>query len=220
MAIGSVYLTKRGRNLLAKAVAGANLTFTRFAIGDAYLNGAAIEDLNNVISFKYSVGFSKKQFNEVGKVKLAGNFTNSDVGGFYYRELGLFATDPDLGEILYAYGNADSRAEYIPVSTEEIYEKTIVLNAYISNAASVTAVIDESLVFATVEELTVFDTAIKQNTQKIDELQGIVETSIPKVTGAGSGNMAQFNATGGIEDSGLKFSIYNGGLRVTYDDGL
>lgn len=153
MAIGSVYLTKRGRNLLAKAVAGTNLSFTRFAIGDGYLNGAAIDDLNNVISFKETVSISKKQFNEVGKVKLSGNFTNAAVGGFYYRELGLFATDPDLGEILYAYGNADSRAEYIPVSTEEIYEKTIVLNTYISNAASVTAVIDESLVFATVEDL-------------------------------------------------------------------
>lgn len=213
MAIGSVYLTKRGRNLLAKAVAGTDLTFTRFAIGDGYLNGAAIEDLNNVISFKYSVSISKKQFNEVGKVKLSGNFTNSDVGGFYYRELGLFATDPDLGEILYAYGNADSRAEYIPVSTEEIYEKTIVLNAYISNAASVTAVIDESLLFATVEELTVLNKAV-------NELQLKIEAGMAKVPGAGAGNMAQFTAYGGVEDSGLKFSIFNGGLRVTYDNGL
>lgn len=213
MAIGSVYLTKRGRNLVAKGIAGAKIIFTRFAIGDGYLNGAAIEDLNNVISFKYSVSISKKQFNEVGKVKLSGNFTNTDVGGFYYRELGLFATDPDLGEVLYAYGNADDRAEYIPISSEEIYEKTIVLNAYISNAASVTAVIDESLVFATVEEITAIH-------ESVNELQVKIEAGVTKVIGATAGNMARFNTTGGIEDSGLKFSIFNGGLRVTYDDGL
>jgi len=43
---------------------------------------------------------------------------------------------------------------------------------------------------------------------------------IAKVPTATVGNMAQFTDTGEIEDSGLKFSIYNGGLRVTYDNGL
>ena len=51
-------------------------------------------------------------------------------------------------------------------------------------------------------------------------LENLRDAGMAKVTGATAGNMAQFTSTGEIEDSGLKFSIYNGGLRVTYDDGL
>ncbi|MPM86279.1 hypothetical protein SDC9_133368 [bioreactor metagenome] len=42
---------------------------------------------------------------------------------------------------------------------------------------------------------------------------------IDKVTNGTAGNMAVLTVDGGIADGGLKFSIYNGGLRVTYDDG-
>lgn len=45
-------------------------------------------------------------------------------------------------------------------------------------------------------------------------------TKIDKVTSAVSGNIAIFGADGALADGGLKFSIVNGGLRVTYDNGL
>ena len=46
------------------------------------------------------------------------------------------------------------------------------------------------------------------------------DTKIDKVTSAVSGNIAIFGADGALADGGLKFSIVNGGLRVTYDNGL
>ena len=46
------------------------------------------------------------------------------------------------------------------------------------------------------------------------------DTKVDKVTSAVSGNIAIFGADGALADGGLKFSIANGGLRVTYDDGL
>ncbi len=62
---------------------------------------------------------------------------------------------------------------------------------------------------------------LNDNADKIDTaIKASESAGIAKVTGATQGNMAQFTSTGEIEDSGLKFSIYNGGLRVTYDDGL
>ncbi|MGE4214836.1 MAG: hypothetical protein AB7E42_08685 [Anaerotignaceae bacterium] len=62
---------------------------------------------------------------------------------------------------------------------------------------------------------------LNDNADIIDrEIKAASSSGMAKVTGAKVGNMAQFTADGGIEDSGLKFSIYNGGLRVTYDDGL
>jgi phage-related tail fiber protein len=153
LAIGKVYLTKRGRNLIAKGSAGAEIVFTRFAIGDGNLTGQAIEDLNELIHYRKTVTIGKIKPKETGILSVYGNFSNSESGGFYYRELGLFAIDPDLGEILYAYGNAGNMAEYIPLFQEELYEKTIILNVYHGNAEQVTAVMDESLVFATKEDV-------------------------------------------------------------------
>jgi len=153
LAIGKVYLTKRGRNLIAKGAACQQIRFTGFAIGDGSLTGQAIEDMNSLMGYKQTVIIGRKQVKDTGILKLSGNLSNSERGGFYYRELGLFATDPDLGEILYAYGNAGTMAEYIPLFQEEVYEKTIILNVYHGNAENVTAVIDESLIFATKTEI-------------------------------------------------------------------
>lgn len=166
LAIGKVYLTKRGRNLIAKGVAGEQIVFTRFAIGDGELTGQAIEDLNGLLNYKQTVPIGRKQVKDIGILKLSGNLSNTENGGFYYRELGLFATDPDLGEILYAYGNAGDMAEYIPLFQEEIYEKTILLNAYHGSAENVTAVMDESLIFATKEEVEEIYTSLENKADK------------------------------------------------------
>lgn len=62
---------------------------------------------------------------------------------------------------------------------------------------------------------------LNDNADIIDrEIKAAANSGMAKVTGAKVGNMAQFTTDGGIEDSGLKLSVYNGGLRVTYDNGL
>lgn len=61
---------------------------------------------------------------------------------------------------------------------------------------------------------------LNDNADLIDSAIKDAESSgIAKLTTAKAGNLARFTAAGEIEDSGLKFSIYNGGLRVTYDEG-
>ena len=64
--------------------------------------------------------------------------------GFYYRELGLYAEDPDpeVGEVLYCYGNCGDLAEWIPPSGgATIVEKTIDIVTAIGTATNVTAYI-------------------------------------------------------------------------------
>ena len=72
-------------------------------------------------------------------------FTNGDeTDGFYYRELGLYAEDPDpeVGEVLYCYGNCGDLAEWIPPSGgATIVEKTIDIVTAIGTATNVTAYI-------------------------------------------------------------------------------
>ena len=55
--------------------------------------------------------------------------------------------------------------------------------------------------------------------EKVKEISDSASDSMQKVPTATDGNMAVFDSTGTVADSGLKFSVYNGGLRVTYDDG-
>lgn len=64
------------------------------------------------------------------------------------------------------------------------------------------------------------------NIQDLNDNADLIDTAIKNAENAGiakvpmaaAGNMAQFTETGEIADSGLKFSVYNGGLRVTYDN--
>ena len=66
------------------------------------------------------------------------------VGGAEYRELGLYAEDPDpeVGEVLYCYGNCGDLAEWIPPSGgATIVEKTIDIVTAIGTATNVTAYI-------------------------------------------------------------------------------
>jgi len=64
-----------------------------------------------------------------GTIKLTVVISNSGLAaGFIFRELGVFATDPDLGEILYAVAYSGDRYDYLPASATTV-EK--ILDIYI-----------------------------------------------------------------------------------------
>ncbi|MDA3732816.1 hypothetical protein PBV87_15170 [Niameybacter massiliensis] len=156
MSISGVFFTNKGRILQAKAQTGTPLHFTRIAIGDGELQGQAPQTLNVLISEKLSIDITKLVTGEDGTAKIGGSFNNSNLEtGFYYRELGLFARDPDdsAKEILYVYGNAGALADYIPAQGSELIEKKIDIIAIIGNAINVSATINQSLVYATIEDI-------------------------------------------------------------------
>ena len=76
--------------------------------------------------------------------------------GFFAREVGVFATDPDTGsEVLYAYANAGTQADYLPAEGgATIVEHLFDLITVVDPAPNVTAVINDSLIYATKDELT------------------------------------------------------------------
>lgn len=153
---GGLIFTNRGRNLQAKAQTGVLLNFTRIAVGDGDLAGSVIADLTALKHEVKSLGIARLRTLANGKALVGTVLSNQAlVTGFYFRELGVFAQDPDLGEILYCYGNAGANAEYIPAGGgPDVVEKNIDVITIIGNASSVNAVIDESLVFASAVDLT------------------------------------------------------------------
>lgn len=152
---GGLVLTNKGKNLQSKAQAGVQLNYTRIGIGDGDLGSTSILDLNTLKNEIMSLGISKLKVLTDGRAVVGTVICNQDMTeGFYFREIGLYANDPDLGEILYCYGNAGDLAEYISAGGgTDVIEKSIDIQTVIGNAENVTAVIDESLVYATKEDL-------------------------------------------------------------------
>lgn len=154
-AFGGLIQTNKGRNLQAKAETGVELRFTKMGVGDGQLAGQSIPSLTRLISEKKSLPITRLKTQLPAQAIVGAVLSNQDVTtGFYFREIGIFAQDPDEGEILYAYGNSGSGAEYIPpAGTADIIEKTIDMIVTFGQAQNVSAVINSSLVYVTHEEL-------------------------------------------------------------------
>ncbi|OKP67564.1 hypothetical protein A3842_28080 [Paenibacillus sp. P3E] len=152
---GGMTLTNKGLVLQGKAQAGLQLKYTRIAIGDGSLNGQSIPALNALISQKMNLPITRTQLQPPNKAVIGTVLNNGTVtSGFFFREVGVFAQDPDLGEILYAYANAGVTADYIAAGGgTDIIEKAIDCVVIVGKAANISAVIDESLVFALKSEL-------------------------------------------------------------------
>ncbi|GIO33135.1 hypothetical protein J2TS6_42760 [Paenibacillus albilobatus] len=191
-AFGGLIQTKKGRNLQAKAELGAELVFTRMAIGDGQLSGQSIPDLNGLVSEKKSLPITRKKLLLPGQAVIGAVLSNQDVTtGFYFRELGIFARDPDDGEILYAYGNSGSGAEYIPpAGTADIIEKTIDMIVTFGQAQNVSAVINSSLVYATPDDV---EAALEEAKQYTDT--AVAGVKVPDATLTQKGITQLSNAT-------------------------
>ena len=138
-------LTNAGQALQTKVLAGATLTFTRIALGDGQLNGQPIAPLTALISQKATVEVDSVRVVNTSTAQVAGFFSNADIStGFWWRETGVFAQDPDVGEILYGYTNAGDAGDYIPTVEDNRIEKYIYCSIAVANAGTVNITIPSS----------------------------------------------------------------------------
>lgn len=138
-------LTNVGQALQTKVLAGAKLTFTRIALGDGQLNGQPISPLTNMIHQTASVPVDSVRVVSSNTCQASGFFSNADIAaGFKWRETGLFAQDPDVGEILYGYTNAGDAGDWIPTVQDTRIEKYIYCSVAVANATTVNITIPSS----------------------------------------------------------------------------
>jgi hypothetical protein len=132
-------------------VSAAEMHFTRVAFGDGEIGaGQTLQELTDLVNEIESVSIDSLALkNSLATIRVS----TSNAGlatGYYMREVGIFAQDPDAGEILYAIANAGETADFIPPQGgAEIIETIFDLVVIVGNAASVSAVIDDSLVYVT-----------------------------------------------------------------------
>jgi len=103
-------LTQRGRNLLAKAQTGAQLTFTKIKLGDGLWDTSTDPtQLNDLVYPKLNLPIQNIRVVGDGTVQLRFVLTNAGLSqGFFMRQIGIYAQDPDLGEILLKYYNGSN----------------------------------------------------------------------------------------------------------------
>ena len=136
-------ITDAGSLLIAKVMASkGSITFTRIVMGDGYMPSSQVpEHMTAVVSPKATMEITKCEVTGNGAAVVGGRYDNSEQSqDFEWRELGLYAKDPDLGEILYSYGNTGKSAETIPAGGgAAAIEKLIDVVTYVGNDVSVTA---------------------------------------------------------------------------------
>ena len=152
-AFPTMTLTNAGQALQTKVQAGATLTFTRIALGDGQLNGQPIAPLTALISQKATVEVDSVRVVNTSTAQVVGFFSNADIStGFWWRETGVFAQDPDAGEILYGYTNAGDAGDYIPTVEDTRIEKYIFCSIAVANADTVDITIPSSDTFIPISD--------------------------------------------------------------------
>ena len=142
-------LTEKGRELLAKGLAGETITFTKMAIGDGTSLTSERERtaLVNQITTLPILNINAKGN---GTCEISALLTNKSVTtGFYIKELGIFAHGNDNVEILYAYNISTSPDFVPPFSANNVVEIEYVDTIIVDQVANITAVIDPSITYIT-----------------------------------------------------------------------
>ena len=154
MGFERVYITKQGALLAAKTLQGKKIEFDHAEIGSGNLSGNAV-DKTSLTTKVLECPIKKVEITEDTQAKVSFIFKNTDAkSAFYFREIGLFAIDPDTkAKVLYAYTNAGTTAEYINNSIAEKIEKHITINVIVDNASNVTITLDSSEIYVTEKDL-------------------------------------------------------------------
>lgn len=109
-------MTNKGIALQAKVEAGAALVITKLKLGSGVVpSGRDVKTLTDLIAPEQNLGIGAKEPNG-DYCKISSTISNTGLAaGYYVRELGVFAQDPDDGEILYMY-TTDGAPDYLPAA--------------------------------------------------------------------------------------------------------
>lgn len=146
---GGMELTNAGRNILAKALLGKTLKFTRAWAGDGYLpEGTDVREMTQIVKPHREMEIAEMSIPpHIGTAKITVILSNKELtAGFFFREIGLFAEDPDTGtEFLYGYCNAGDTADYMPGQDgPDVVFYRFDLTVIVDQAKNVTAIFSDN----------------------------------------------------------------------------
>lgn len=168
-------ITEKGINLLAK-VGETTIEFTRAATGDgAYTNEEVLSERTSLKAQKQEFPISSVSVLDESTVYLRFIISNSQnavnlENGYYIKEVGIFANDPDEGEILYAITTAvTDQWDYLP-KYNELMPSVITMEFYTKVNNSDKVCIKASCgAYATADDVIDIQNGMKN---KVDKVEG------------------------------------------------
>ncbi len=148
-------ITNKGQALLAKMMTGeGNVEFTKISTSDMEYTLEQLEALTEFSGVKQTVSVAKVTRTNGVAVTIEAIFNNLELTqGYHMRALGVYAIDPDDGEILYAVTAEMSGCCYMPAyNGVTVSGACIKLVTTVGNAENVSLEVDPG-VYATVGEI-------------------------------------------------------------------
>lgn len=138
-------ITTKGLSLLSKLTSGHALEITKAETGDTYVTPGLLSQLTAVVGPKQELSFRAQSYPEEGKCKLPCYLTNAGLAtGYTAKQVGVYATDPDDGEILFLIVQAPSESGTVIPSEAEMPGYSAEWNLYFQygQASGVTFTVD------------------------------------------------------------------------------
>ncbi|WP_455808483.1 hypothetical protein [Clostridium butyricum] len=110
-------ITNNGRSLIAKVISGDQIKFTNMVSSSRDYTSSDLSQLTDLSNVEQTIVISSIKKTSDSAVKITGIFSNKDLKtGYKFKTVGLYAIDPDLGEILYSVTTASS-VDDMPANT-------------------------------------------------------------------------------------------------------
>lgn len=142
-------LTLDGMNLYAKVQTGKPLKITRVWLGDGKIpDGFTVKEMKMMVNPILELPVVDFRLDGVGTSVMECEKKNADLAyGFFARELGIYARDPDTeAEVLYAYRNVGDYAEYVPAAMSgEIVNDLLSIITVVGQCENVEITITDSM---------------------------------------------------------------------------
>jgi lysophospholipase L1-like esterase len=188
----NMVITDKGKDLYNKVQTGIKLEFTKMAIGSGQLNDTDNPEIfTELKEHKFDVDISSVTTNTQLQVAIVnGTINNTNITeGQYICELGLYAKDPDLGEILYGYTNAGTQGDYIAPNSSGAFAWNYQVNAAVGNAETVTATVSSTTFdYAVASSSSTFavisGTNQKEINESIDKTISLIKNTVNFVSGS------------------------------------
>lgn len=146
-------ITDKGLALMAKLAAGkTKMEFTKVSVSNTQYT-QNVSELTELTSIKQTALVSNITVINKSSVKVDTTITNKSLNsGYYINTIGLYAMDPDEGEILYSVTCAET-ADWMPPDNGLTVSTILVqLITAVSNAATVNVTLDPSMT-ATIQHI-------------------------------------------------------------------
>lgn len=167
-------ITKAAHNLIAKSLFGsANINFTRVATSKydyKSFSQSKLESLTSLEDIKQYVAVDKVEKIGEASVNVSVKITNANITeGYYVNTIGLFAIDPEEGEILYSITVAET-ADYFPADNGvNCSGINLDLVTEVSNASNVNITVNYAG-YATNEDIEKVNSQLNETAQNLEDI--------------------------------------------------